>query len=143
MKIAICSSTQFLNEVKEIADRLLAMGYEIVYPQTIGKIIRGEVSYDEAMCDKNNGKWHERGIKQDSLRAYYEEIKNSDAILVTNFDKNGIKGYIGGAVLLEMGFAHVLNKKIFLLNEIPEMPYADEIKMMQPVVLIGDLGKIK
>jgi hypothetical protein len=128
MKIAICSSTQFLHEVKEIADKLMAMGHETIYPQTIGKIVRGEVSYEEAMNDKNNGKWHERGIKQDSLRAYFEEIKNSDVILVTNFDKNGIKGYLGGAVLLEMGFAHVLNKKIFLLNEIPEMPYVDEIK---------------
>ncbi len=118
-------------------------GYKIVYPHTIGKVIRGEANFESVMNEKNNGLWHERGIEHDSLRSYYHEIKNSDAILVTNFEKNGIKGYIGGAVLLEMGFAHVLNKKIFVLNEIPKMPYSDEIKMMQPVVIGGDLNNIK
>ena len=34
-----------------------------------------------------------------------------------------------------MGFAHVLNKKIYLLNNIPEMSYSDEIRAMQPIVL--------
>jgi hypothetical protein len=143
MKIAICSSTQFLNEVKEIANELMEMGHEIIYPHTIGKVIRGEADFESVMNEKNNGLWHERGIKHDSLRSYYQEIKDSDAILVTNFEKKGIKGYIGGAVLLEMGFAHVLNKKIFVLNEIPEMPYTDEMKMMQPVVINGDLNNIK
>lgn len=142
MKIAICSSTQFLNEVKDVADKLVAMGHKIVYPYTIGKVIRGEADSDDVMSDKDNGLWHERGIKHDSLRSYYKEIKNSDAILVTNFKKNGIEGYIGGAVLLEMGFAHILNKYIFLLNEIPDMAYTEEIKMMQPVVIDGELGKI-
>ena len=56
---------------------------------------------------------------------------------------NGIPNYIGGNTFLEMGFAHVLNKKVFLLNNIPAMPYDDEIKDMQPIVLNGDLLKIK
>ena len=42
-----------------------------------------------------------------------------------------------------MGFAHVLNKKIFILNDIPEMIYIDEIKAMQPIILNGNLAKIK
>jgi predicted RNA-binding protein with PUA domain len=41
-----------------------------------------------------------------------------------------------------MGFAHVLGKKIFLLNDIPEISYKDEIKMMQPIILEGELSKI-
>ena len=44
---------------------------------------------------------------------------------------------------LEMGFAHVLGKKIFLLNGIPDMHYKDEIRAMQPVVLDGDLNGIR
>jgi predicted RNA-binding protein with PUA domain len=65
-----------------------------------------------------------------------------DAILILNLEKNNIKGYIGGNTFLEMGFAHVLNKKIFLLNEIPEMGYKDEIVAMKPVILEGDLNRI-
>lgn len=45
---------------------------------------------------------------------------------------------------MEIGFAHVNDKKIFLLNPIPEdVPYADEIKAMADVVIAGDLGKIR
>ncbi len=44
---------------------------------------------------------------------------------------------------MEMGFAHVNGKKIFLLNPIPEdVPYTDEIKAMADVVINGDLIKI-
>ncbi len=63
--------------------------------------------------------------------------------LAVNIDKKGIKNYIGGNTFLEMGFAHVLDKKIFLLNEIPDISYKDEIKAMQPIILNGDLSKIK
>jgi len=69
-------------------------------------------------------------------------MQNSDAVLVVNFDKKGIKGYVGGNSFLEMGFAHVLNKKIYLLNDIPDMGYKDEIEAMQPIILNGELNKI-
>ena len=44
---------------------------------------------------------------------------------------------------MEIGFAHVNDKKVFLLNPIPEdVSYADEIKAMADVILNGDLSKI-
>jgi len=77
------------------------------------------------------------------IKWYHDSIKDSDAILVLNFDKNGVKNYIGGNTLMEMGFAHVNGKKIFLLNPIPEdLNYTDEIKAMADIVLNGDLNKI-
>ncbi len=60
-----------------------------------------------------------------------------------NLTKKGIDNYIGGNTFLEMGFAYVLAKKIFLWQDIPEMIYTDEIKAMQPIILNGDLNKIK
>jgi hypothetical protein len=95
------------------------------------------------MKEKGNGEISNRAIKQGSFKYYFEKIKEVDAILILNFEKRGIEGYIGGNTFLEMGFAHILNKKIFLLNEIPEMLYKDEIKAMQPIVLDGDLSKIQ
>lgn len=77
------------------------------------------------------------------IKWYYDAICESDAILVLNFDKKGIKNYIGGNTLMEIGFAHVNGKKIFLLNPIPtDVSYVDEIKAMADVVLNGDLSKI-
>ena len=44
---------------------------------------------------------------------------------------------------MEIGFAHVNDKKIFLLNSVPEeVLYADEIKAMADVVIDSDLQKI-
>jgi len=82
-------------------------------------------------------------VKNDLIREYYREIGDSDSILVINENINGVKNYIGGNSFLEMGFAHVLNKKIFLLNPIPEIGYKDEILAMQPIILEGDLSQIK
>ena len=82
-------------------------------------------------------------IKDDVIRRYYGIIKECDAILVLNLEKNKIKNYIGGNTFLEMGFAHVLNKKIYLLNEILDMPYTDEIKAMCPIVTESNLDRIE
>ena len=74
---------------------------------------------------------------------HYNKMKKADAILVLNYDKNGIKGYIGANSFLEMGFAYVLNKKIFLLMEIPDQKYiSDEVLALSPIVLKGDLNLI-
>ena len=71
------------------------------------------------------------------------KIVDSDAIVVLNFDKNGISNYIGGNTLMEMGFAHVHHKKVFLLNPVPDIGYRDEIEAMVTMVLNGDIDKIR
>lgn len=76
------------------------------------------------------------------IRHYYEKIGAADAVLVVNFSKNGIEHYVGGNGLIEMAFAHVLGKRIFLLYPVPQMSYADEIASMKPVILNGDLSLI-
>jgi hypothetical protein len=96
----------------------------------------------EVNGDKKFRESAQRKINDDVINLYYKKIKEMDAILILNLEKNNIKGYIGGNTFLEMGFAHVLNKKIFLLNEIPEMGYKDEIVAMKPVILEGDLNRI-
>ena len=62
---------------------------------------------------------------------------------VCNYDKKDIKGYIGGNTLMEMGLAFFLKKKIYLLNEIPEISYKEEILGVKPIIIIGDLSKIE
>lgn len=142
MKITICGSLNFTFEIKDIADQLKAQGHEVFIPLTSEKILSGEISLDDIKNLKNVGSFHERCVEYDAIRNYYEVIKKADAILVANFEKKGIKGYIGGNSFLEMGFAHILKMPIFLLNPIPDMPYIDELKAMQPIVLSGNLKNI-
>ncbi len=82
--------------------------------------------------------------ENDAMKEFWEQIKNSDAILVLNYDRKGIANYIGGNTLMEIGFAHVLNKKIFLLNPVPEIEfYKAEIEATKPIILNGDLSLVK
>jgi len=71
-----------------------------------------------------------------------QRLKKPDAILVINYPKKGIEGYIGGNTFLEMGYAFGLKKKIFVLFPLPHMDYEAEMHAMEPMVLDGDLGKI-
>ncbi len=148
MKIVVCGSIEFTPKIKEAADNLAKRGHDVEIPLTSQRIIDGELTLDDFMREKEeNGdnvfrKNIERKINDDVIRRYYNIIKEADAILVLNYEKKGVPGYIGGNTFLEIGFAHVLNKKIFLLNPIPEIGYKDEIIAMQPTVLDGDLSKI-
>jgi hypothetical protein len=70
-------------------------------------------------------------------------MQDMDAVLALNLDRKGIKNYIGGNTFLELGFAYILNKKIFLYNPIPDIPfYNTEIIAMRPIIINGDLTKI-
>lgn len=144
MKITICASISSTPKIKEVVDKLETMGIETNIPYTSKRIIGGEVAFENYLkeVEKNGDKKFRDNT--DVIKEHYEFIKNSDAILVLNIDKKGIKNYIGGNVLMEIGFAYVNNKKIFLLNPIPgDVSYVDEIKAMVDVVLNGDLTKIK
>jgi hypothetical protein len=72
-----------------------------------------------------------------------ELIKDNDAILVLNFEKNNIPNYIGGATFLEIFRGFDYGKKIFLYNPVPSNMLKDEIEGMNPVVINGDLNLIQ
>lgn len=133
MNITICGSVSFAKEMLEIKEKLETRGDIIVVPANIENYASGTMDIEN--------KWEK--MELDVIRAYYEKIKNSDAILVLNYDKNNISNYVGGNSLIEIAFAHVLNKKIFLYNQIPKMSYSDEIEAMKPIIINRDLDKIK
>lgn len=140
MKITICGSVKFADKLVEIYRKLEKMGHTPMMHEEMFGIADGTakelidgIALDHAEVKKKN----------DFIRFWYNLIKSGDAVLVCNYDKNGIKNYIGGNTLMEIGFAHVNDKKVFLLNPIPEdVSYVDEIKAMANVILNGDLNKI-
>ena len=133
MKTAICSSMAFAKEMIQIKNELESLGHKVIIQDDVEAHANGKIGEED--------KW--RKIQIDPFKTYFEEIKKSDAIIVINKDKNKIKNYIGGNTLIEMAFAYILNKKIFLLNPIPELSYSDEIVAMKPVVINQNLKKIK
>lgn len=85
----------------------------------------------------------EAKIRHDLIRAHFRKIDASDAIYVANYDKNGVKGYVGGNSFLEMGKAYDKGIPIFLMNDIPGASYKDEITAMQPKVIGTDWRRLK
>ena len=137
MRIGIIGSMQFTEKMLEVKEKLAALGHEAfvtdLHTPFIGKT-------DE---EKEIIKIHQKN-NLDAIREFWNKMQGADAVLVLNLDKHGIKNYIGGNTLMEIGFAHVLNQKIFLLNPIPEISYyKTEIEAVKPIIINGDLTLIK
>lgn len=143
MKIAICGSLDFITEMKKAADELIQAGHSVMLPKSAEMVLDGELT-KEKLAEENldASKRIERKLSINAIKIHFNKIKESDAILVVNITKKNIENYIGGNTFLEMGFAHVLDKKIFLLNRAPQMLYTDEILAMQPLILNGDIKKL-
>ena len=136
MKIGVAGSMQYTEKMIEVCAQLRKLGHE-VFMSRFGDEYVGKTD-DEKENLKLDHKYN-----YDAIREFWQPMQDADALLVTNYDKHGVKNYIGGNTFLEMGFAHVLNQKIYLLNPIPHMPYYEtEIIAMKPMVINGDLSKI-
>ncbi|MDX9738940.1 MAG: hypothetical protein RBT33_01060 [Candidatus Dojkabacteria bacterium] len=134
MKIAIVASMKFSKEMIEASKYLKKNGHTTTLPTDVEKHIDNNLLKQE---EDSNTK-----IKGDLIRGYFKKIDDSDALLVLNYEKNNIPNYIGGNTFIEMAFATVLNKPIYLLNPIPQISYTSEIEAMQPTILYGDIGMV-
>ena len=139
MKIMICGSMTFANDMLKTKEILEKMGHKVTIPTDTLEIATGTHNHDDLDAD------YKYCVKNDIMRTHFKFIEESDAVLVLNHDKNNIKGYIGTASLMEIGIAHHFHKKIFLFQDLPhhsEQRWAHEVNIMQPIILDGDLSKI-
>ena len=150
MKIVICASIEFTPQILEVKAELEKLGHQVEIPLFSQKIAQGEFTTSEFIQNKEaaGGDIKMRQAQSaDLIRRYWDLIKASDAILILNFEKKGIKNYIGCSVLMEMGFAYGHEKKIFLYNPLPEkserIHYIDELIDLKPIIINGDLNMLK
>lgn len=134
MKICICCSLSFTEEVLALAKELEKQGFELLLPNSVI-----ERSIEKPDFDPVQAK-----IKTGNVNKHIDKIKASDAVLICNYAKNGIENYIGANTFLEIAAAHYFGKPIYTLNPLPDQPYIhDEIHSFDIKVLNGDLEKIK
>ena len=146
MKITICSSAFFIREVEKVKQKLEEKGYQVfIFPQKVeleGEILEVTQFYKMRKEDYFNESYWK--LKNKLMEEHIKKIERSDAILVLNYDKDGISGYIGGNTFLEMGLAYYLNKKIFLWKKPSEnLPFFEEIMALKPIIIDENLEKIK
>lgn len=139
MRIAICGSMTFAVEMVKVKASLEKLEHQCVLPHKLEERSREEIhgiTYAREVV--------ERKLLCDFIQAHFEEIKKSDAILILNYTRFGIDSYIGGDALMEIGFAYALQKKIFILNQVPNTIFSEqELLAVEAIVLNGDLNKIK
>lgn len=139
MEITICGSLTFARKMLKTKKELEKLGHSVNLPPDTNMITEGRINHDDLDAD------YEHCLRNDILRKHFRQIEKSDAILVLNYDKKGVRGYIGTSSLMEVGLAYFLKKKIFLLNAVPhhsEHRWVHEIRIIQPIILDGNLGKI-
>ena len=136
MKIGVAGSMQYTEKMLETRDKLVNLGHDAFVTKL------AEVFIGKSNEEKEKIKIHQKN-EMDAIREFWRMMQGADALLVMNLDKNGIKNYIGGNTLMEIGFAHVLEQKIFLYNPIPDIPYyKTEIEAVKPFIINGDLSLI-
>ncbi len=136
MKIGIIGSMQYTEKMIEARDILIRLGHDAFVTSLAAPFVGKS---DE---EKEKIKIHQKN-NQDAIREFWRLMQGADAVLAMNFDKHGVKNYIGGNTLIEIGFAHVLNQKVFLLNPIPEIVYyKSEIEAIKPTIINGDYSLI-
>lgn len=155
MKITICGSIACVDEMIAAKTLLESRGHEVDMPPL--QIPDGSGSFmtvqeyhtrRHAAADSGDLKdvewiWEQ---KNHAIKDHFRKIEWSDAILVLNYPKRGINGYIGGNTLIEMGIALHLGKRIFLMFPVPAagtISYREEVLGMLPTILDGDLLKIE
>ena len=141
--ITICSSASFYAQVLEAEDVLKKAEFAVSIPLTANKMKKsGDFRVETYKTWFKNPNDYKR--KTFLTKHHFNKIVKGDAVLVLNYEKNGIKGYIGGAVLCEMAIALQFKKKIYALNPIDQAcSYKEEILAMDPIILNGDLSRVK
>lgn len=131
----------------ECKEQLEMLGHNVVIPsfQPVGmdgKTMDQKEFYRLRKSGTMDLSWFERE-KSRAIREHFEKIIQGDVVLIVNEEKNGVAGYIGGNTLMEMALAFHYKKPLYLLNQIPEVAYKEEVIGIAPTVLLGNLALIR
>lgn len=146
MKITLCGSIAFIDEMDAIRKKLERLGHEVKMPPLEivddtgnGMPVKEYYAIRKTATDDAAWVWRK---KAEAMRAHFDKVVWADVILVCNYDKNGIAGYIGANTLMEMGLAFHLQRPIYLWKSVPEVSYKEEILGMWPIVIDEKVEKL-
>ncbi len=137
MKIGIIDSMHFSEKMLEVAKELKALGHQPILSNFVNSFPGKDDNAKEDIKLKQK-------FEEDAMKRDWDRMKQADSLLVINIERYGIANYIGGNTLFELAAGYFSGKKIYLYNPIPEiLYYKTEIEAIKPIILNGDLTKIK
>lgn len=114
-----------------IIDKLRVIGFSVSTPELSERVDWSKMSDEETTAQKGR-----------LIRRHIANIATAQVVFIANFDKNGVKNYIGSNSFLEMGAAFLFEKPIYLLNPVPHQDNREEILALEPIVINQDLSRI-
>lgn len=140
--ITICASASHYKDVLEVEKALKKMGFKVKIPSTANKMKRSK-NFDPIFYKTWFKNKEDYAKKTKLMKNHFRKVIECDAILVVNFEKNGVEGYIGGNTLMEMTLAFHYKKPIFIYNDISEdLSIKEEVFGLKPIFINGNLKKI-
>lgn len=130
----------FSKEMEAAKKTLEANGHSVQVPCDTDLLIEDPKLIDD--LEKNK----QHCIENNILKTCFDQVAKSDAVLVMNYPKNGIDGYVGTCTFMDLGVAHFLGKQVYLLYPTPdqhEHRWAHEVEILQPIILDGNLSNLK
>ena len=130
-RVVVCGSMTFYGIMIRLREQLVAEGVEALLPNAETHFLES-TSQDQFET-----------IRHAFSRNHIRRIRNplTYGILVANFDKHGIRDYIGPSTFAEIAIAAVHGKKVFVFNEFPTV-YEDELSLWRAEALHGRLERL-
>ena len=115
--------------MSEIGDSLSQKGFQVHLPE------KAESGIDWSSPDTDEA----TRTKRQFIDQHLQKIRSANLVLIANFNKYGITGYIGASALMEAAFAYSLDKPLILLNYPGEQSCQLEILSIATRILHGDI----
>jgi hypothetical protein len=125
--VVLCGSMSFFGHMLQLRSHLSHEHVEVALP---------DAESDADLHDPRQYSLFRRSV----VHRHLKRVRNirTFGILVTNFDKHGVPDYIGPSTFAEIATAATLNKKIYVLQDFPEV-FRDVLSDWGAVPLRGQL----
>lgn len=132
MIITICGSMKFIDQMQGLKQNLEKSGHKVYLPVISEKSQTSITLSSKALIKQ----------KKIYIQRHFDKIKKSEAILVANYPKNDIDGYIGANTLMEIAYAYGIGKQVFVLNKLGDQGCKEEVEAIATKILDGKLKDI-
>lgn len=128
--VSICGSMSCLAEMKKLAERLETRALRVHLPEET------DIDWDSIEDSE------QVSLKKGLIDRHLENIQNSDVVLIANFPRKGVDGYIGANTLMEIAFSYALGKPVALLFEPGAQDCRLEVLSTTNQILDGEVANL-
>lgn len=123
----------FIDEMEHLGELFGQLGYGVNTPRREELTINWDDLGDVEAANK----------KARYIDEHLEKIRTSNALVIANYSKNGIDGYIGPNSLMEASFGYAFGLPVVFLFDPGQQPCRFEARAIMNICLNGDPSKLQ